>query len=194
METSYFEGECFENLSFVEESWQGLRFVDCQFQGCSFERCRLSHCSFSECRFSGCKILEPVCDQSEVRFLELDHCELTNVNWSLLLPMNGFGEPIDKVENCQLKYNFFTEVPLRKFSFLGSALTGSLFADCDLTESNFSGCPLEGTEFFRCDLRKADFRGASGYKIDALTNKLKGALFRYPEVTSMLASLGIVIE
>lgn len=38
------------------------------------------------------------------------------------------------------------------------------------------------------------FRGASGYKIDALTNKLKGALFRYPEVTSMLASLGIVIE
>ena len=121
METSYFEGECFENLSFVEESWRGLRFVDCQFQGCSFERCRLSHCSFSECRFSGCKILEPVCDQSEVRFLELDHCELTNVNWSLLLPMNGFGEPIDKIENCQLKYNFFTEVPLRKFSFLGSA-------------------------------------------------------------------------
>ena len=86
MEASYFEGEVFENLSFVEESWQGLRFVDCQFQGCSFERCRLSHCSFSECWFSGCKILEPVCDQSEVRFLELDHCELTNVNWSLLLP------------------------------------------------------------------------------------------------------------
>ena len=194
METSYFEGECFENLSFVEESWRGLRFVDCQFQGCSFERCRLSHCSFSECRFSGCKILEPVCDQSEVRFLELDHCELTNVNWSLLLPMNGFGEPIDKIENCQLKYNFFTEMDLRRFSFEGSSLTECMFTGCNLSESRFSGCSLAGTEFFQCSLTCADLRGAQGYRIDVPSCQLKGARLAMPEAVSLLYSLGVRLE
>lgn len=191
---NYFEGEVFENLTAAEKRWEGVRFVDCRFVNCTFERCRVSHCSFSECRFTGCKIVEPACEQSEVRFAELEDCELTGVNWGLLLPMNGFGDPIDKIVNCTLKYNFFTEIPLRKFSFAGSAVTGSMFAGCNLAESNFHGCALNDTEFFQCDLSKADFRGAVGYKIDAVTNKLKDAIFSYPEVTSLLNSLGIKIE
>ena len=194
MPSKYYEGEDFQNLTLTEARLEGLTLVDCSFTGCVFERCELVRCALTECRFTRCRVIDPKSESSQVKFLSLQDCALTGVNWSLLLPAGSFGEPLDKLEACRMKYNFFTEVPLRKFSFLGSALTGSLFADCDLTESNFSGCPLEGTEFFRCDLRKADFRGASGYKIDALTNKLKGALFRYPEVTSMLASLGIVIE
>lgn len=191
---TYFEGEVFESLNAVEKGWEGMRFVDCWFKGCAFERCRVSYCSFSECRFTGCKIINPICKQSEVRFTELEDCELTGINWGLLLPMNGFGDPIDKVISCTLKYNFFTGIPLRKFSFAGSAVTGSMFADCDLAESSFHGCLLSDTEFFQCDLSKADFRESAGYKIDALTNKLKGAMFSYPEVTSLLNSLGIQID
>ena len=82
----------------------------------------------------------------------------------------------------------------RKFSFAGSAVTSSMFAECKLAEADLSGCDLTDTEFFRCDLSGADFRGARGYKADAPSCTLKGAKFSLPEAANLLYSLGIELE
>lgn len=194
MASKYYEGETFDKLSFSGREFSGLTLVDCDFSGCVFEGCRIVRCLFTECRFTDCRISDPKLDYSEAKFTILEDCRLTGVNWGLLMPGNGFGEPIDKLVNCRMKYNFFTEMDLRRFKFAGSVLDGCTFADCKLTESDFSDCALGGTEFFRCDLTGADFRKASGYRIDVLSCPVKRARFTLPEAADLLYSLGIKLE
>lgn len=190
----YFEGESFENLSLSEEILAGFEFVDCRFVNCSFENCKLVRCNFSECVFEKCTITDLKIEYSEVKFLEFNDCILIGINWSLLKSTGRFGSVLNKLSNCKLKYNTFSEMSFSKFSFSTSSITGSTFAECDLVGSSFAKCDLSDTEFIRCDVRKADFRGAMGYKIDVLSSKLKAARFSYPEVTNLLYSLGIKIE
>lgn len=194
MPSKYYEGESFQGLTLSGEELSSLTLVDCDFTGCVFEGCKVTRCMFTECRFKDCRITDPKFDYTEAKFLTLESCQLTGVNWGLLVPGNGFGEPIDKLAGCRMKYNFFTEMDLRRFAFAGSALDNCTFADCKLTDSDFSDCRLGGTEFFRCDLNGADFRKASGYRIDVLTCPVKGARFSLPEAADLLYSLGIKLE
>lgn len=194
MGDKYFEGEIFENITLSEETLRGYEFVDCRFINCSIEKCTLIRCSFSECRFLSCSLTEVNSEHSQVKFLELEKCVLVGINWSVWKPMGGFGTALSKVTECKLKYNTFTEMALPKFDFSGSSIAGSMFAKVDLTGSSFRGCELSDTEFFQCELCKADFRGASGYKVDVLSCKVKDAKFSYPEVIDLLYYLGIQVE
>ena len=194
MANSYLENERFQGLSFTEEAFSGLTLVDCSFVDCSFERCSLSRCTLTECRFAGCRIVDPKCESSGVRFLQLEACTLTGVNWGLLLPSGGFGDPLDRLMDCRLKYSFFTNMDLRKFDFTGTSFTGCLFAECNLTEARFQDCDLTETEFLRCDLTGADFREAVGYRVDVPTCTVKRARFTLPEAANLLYSLGIKLE
>ena len=179
MPAAYFENERFQDLRLMEETISGKTFVDCDFVGCTFERCQIERCVFTECRFTGCQINDPKCAYSQVKFLSLENCSLSGINWGLLLPTGGFGDPLDKLAACRLKYCFFTEMDLRRF---------------DLTEGNFQGCGLEDTEFLRCNLTGGDFRGATGYKVDVPSCTLKAARFALPEAANLLYSLGIRLE
>ena len=194
MTGEYFENEKFENLSITDKCFNECEFVDCQFVNCSIQNCKISRCTFSECRFVKCSIDRLESKDSEVRFIELESCCFTGIDWGALLPAGRFSEPLTKIENCSLKYNTFSEMSLVNFVFTGSNIIGSLFAECKLSESCFNQCDLSRTEFYRCDLRKADFQGAKGYKIDVLNNQLKGAKFSYPEALNLLQCLDIVIE
>ncbi len=194
MPSKYYEGEDFQNLTLTEARLEGLTLVDCSFTGCVFERCQLVRCALTECRFTRCRVIDPKSESSQVKFLSLQDCALTGVNWSLLLPAGSFGEPLDKLEACRMKYNFFTEMDLRRFSFEGSSLTECMFTGCNLSESRFSGCSLAGTEFFQCSLTCADLRGAQGYRIDVPSCQLKGARLAMPEAVSLLYSLGVRLE
>lgn len=194
MAETYFEGETFRELSFSGERFAGLTLVDCAFERCTFEGCVLSRCTLTQCRFVSCRVTEPKLEYSQAKFLELTDCALTNVNWALLLPSGGFGEPLERLSDCRMKYNYFTNMDLRKFDFQGSELTACLFGDCNLAEARFHGCGLTDTEFFRCGLEGADLREAVGYKVDVLTCGLKGARFTLPEAANLLNSLGIRLE
>jgi len=194
MPAKYFENEGFQDLALTGEQLEGLTLVDCDFTRCVFEDCKASRCALTECRFANCRIINPKFDYSQAKFLTLEDCQLTGVNWGLLMPSGGFGEPIEKLAACRMKYNFFTEMDLRKFPFAGSILDSCTFADCKLMESDFSDCPLGGTEFFRCDLTGADFRKATGYRVDLLNCVVKRARFTLPEAADLLYSLGIRLE
>ncbi len=194
MNPDYAEGESFENLTLSDDTVSGGEFVDCLFRNCSFESLMLLRCSFRECRFEGCTISQVKTRNSELKFCEFEDCTVLGLNWALLKPEGPFGEPIEKMKSCRIRYGSFTGMNLRKFDFAQSALTHCTFADCDLSESDLRSCDLSDTEFFRCDLRKADLRHAGGFIIDVNNNRLRGARFTYPEVLDLLDGLGIRIE
>ena len=133
-------------------------------------------------------------EHTEVKYAEFTDCVLLGVNWALLLPDGWFASPISRLTNCKLKYNHFMNISFKKFDFSGSDLPGSIFADCSLAECSFNGCDLNGTEFYKCDLRKSDFRRATGYQVDILSCKLKGARFSMIEAVNLLRALEIKLE
>lgn len=194
MNLNYYEGEIFEKLSLRDEEYFGGDFVDCVFRDCTCENLILVHCSFRECRFAGCSLSQLKTRNTELKFCEFDDCTILGLNWALLKPEGPFGEPIEKMNSCRVRYGSFTGMNFKRFRFEGSALVHCTFADCDLSESDLRSCDLSDTEFFRCDLRKADFRHAGGFLIDVNNNKLQGAKFTYPEVLDLLDGLGIKIE
>lgn len=194
MSEKYNEDQKFEQIKLKDEILEDMEFVDCEFVDCALENCKLIRCTFSNCKFYKCKSVNLQTEYSQIKNAEFSECHLVGLHWSELAPVGKFAEPISKIEDCCLKYNTFTEMDFRKFDFSGSEVSGSTFSDCGLVESNFKQCGLDGTEFLRCDIRKADFREASGYQIDIMSNKMKGARFSFPEVVSLLNVLEIKID
>ena len=194
MSERYFENIEFISLQLTDETIKYFEFIDCTFVDCRVEKCTLTKCRFSECSFVDCHITDIKFDGTEANYLIFENCTLSGVNWGLLTSSGGFSEPVNKLAGCNLKYNFFTGLNLKKFSFKFNDITHTTFADCNLGESNFKGCNLMDTEFFRCDIQKADFRNATGYKIDVTSCNIKKAKFSVPEVYNLLDSLDIKIE
>ena len=190
----YIDNEQFTNLNIAEETINDREYVDCRFENCAFEALTLVHCRFTDCVFINCTINDIKTKSSEVKFAQLHNCSIRGVNWGLLMPTGGFGEPIDKLENCSLKYNHFMRMNFRRFNWTGSSITGTTFAECNLQESNFSGCDLTDSEFFRCNLEKADFRDSKDYRIDVPGCQMKNARFSMPEAVNLLYSLGIKVD
>jgi uncharacterized protein YjbI with pentapeptide repeats len=120
--------------------------------------------------------------------------EFIGINWNTLKGDSFSAEPINAARKCFFKYNNFISMKLNNFSFSGSKFQESLFEDCDLIEADFKDVRFESTQFIQCNLVKSDFRGAYGYAIDIQSNNLKKAKFSFPEVTSLLNSIDIVIE
>lgn len=194
MSEQYFENKEFISLQLADEAISYFEFIDCTFIDCTIERCTLTKCRFSECIFLNCHIADLKFDGTVTNYLVFEKCILSGINWGLLISPGGFSEPVNKLADCTLKYNFFTNMNLKKFSFKSNNITYTTFADCNLSESSFEGCNLTDTEFFRCDIQKADFRNAAGYKIDIITCTIKKAKFSAPEVYNLLGSLDIKIE
>lgn len=194
MDKKYIEYEKRENLQYTGETADGYTFVDCAFINCSFEDCRLIKCSFLNCTFDHCVVKNLHTEYSQVQEAEFTDCHLVGVHWGQLLPGGRFADPIRKLQDCHLKYNTFTNINFRKFHFSGTEIFESMFAECQLVDSNFKDCKLERTEFFKCDMQKADFRDASGYKVDMMSCKVKGARFSLPDVLNLLSGFGIKID
>lgn len=194
MSEQYHEDQKFEQIKLKDEILEHVEFVDCEFVDCALENCTLVRCTFSNCKFYRCKSVDLQLEYSQIKNAEFTECHLVGLDWSEISPVGKFAEPISILEDCCLKYNTFTEMDFRKFDFSGSEISGSTFSDCQLAESKFKASKLEETEFLRCDLRKADFREASGYQIDIMSNKMKGARFSFPEVTRLLNVLEIKID
>lgn len=190
-------------MQYIEKTYKNVlqenkTIKDCQFSDCVFEQCRFTdcvfiNCLFSNCRFTECSIVNLQANGTGMAFTTFVKCELVGIRWDKL-ETGIISFPIEKLENCFLKYNVFEKMNFKKFNFLRSAITESSFSECDLSDSNFYDCNLKGTTFADCDLRKSNFGKATGYNIDIKTNKIRGAKFSYPDVLNLLRGFGITIE
>lgn len=96
--------------------------------------------------------------------------------------------------NCILMGCNFSDLKIKRTSFVGSKVKACHFSNTFLVEANFRGTDLEGSLFHHVDLSKADFREAKNYSIDPQANKLSKAQFSSPEVLSLLNFFDIRIS
>ncbi len=193
MQETYFEEATIKDKKFQKHSIEHCRFLDCRFENCTFEECSLSNCVFANCSFFNCTIISPVSNYSEVKNAVFQNCNLIGIHWSELRPSGRYGHSIERLENCFIKYNLFTEMSFIKFDFSSNVILESVFEKCSMYESNFRTCRMEATQIIQCDIRKADFQDARGYVIDITSNKMKQAKFSFPDVIALLDPLEITI-
>ncbi len=129
------------------------------------EDCRFQGVSFDECKIVGSEFFK--CDN---RFLSLEF------------------------RNCILMGCNFSDLKMKRTSFLGTKVRECHFNNTVLAEANFREADLEGSLFHHSDLSKADFRDAKNYSIDPQSNKVSKAQFSSPEVLSLLNFFDIQIS
>lgn len=194
MKSMRYENEIFEDKVLKDESLSDAEFVDCIFKNCSVDGVIFNGVSFYECRFIGSKIVNPGTRNTKMSFCEFSECSLVGVHFEDLKPAGSYSLPIKSLTATTLKYCSFDKLEFRRFDFSGNNMIYTTFNGCDLKKSSFEGCDLNESVFMRCDLRECIFDDAHGFRIDVKENKLEGASFSYPEVNSLLYSLGIKIK
>ncbi len=164
-----FEGVIFKSETAIELDFSNYKFIDC-----TFERCQLSSVKI----------------QGAVIQAAFKHSKIEGVNFfsakKSLLSVN--------FDSCLIRHSSFAELKLPKVKFIGCELHNVDFSDADLSSADFSNTTFVDCVFRNTNLSKADFRSASGYFIDPMQNKVKGARFSSPEVLSLLSGFDIVIE
>ncbi len=99
-----------------------------------------------------------------------------------------------RFKDCLIDTCNFTGLKLKKTSFLRCVIRETPFIDSVLESADFEESDLEGALFHHCDLQGADFSRAKNYSIDPSNNKLKGAIFSFPEAASLLTKIGINLK
>ena len=104
---------------------------DCYFDGCVFENCKFIDCVFADCVFSECKFIECSVvnlqpNNTSMAFSSFVKCQLIDIQWGKL-QAGIISFPIEKLENCFLKYNVFDKMSFKKFNFNQSSVTESSF-------------------------------------------------------------------
>jgi fluoroquinolone resistance protein len=189
---SFYRDIEFKNVRYREKRIKDTEFYNCTFLLCDFIKSEFLNCEFEKCSFlsSDLSLIKP--DGSKFVDVSFNKSKLIGVNWTLI-----------KALSAPSKFNFY-ECKIDSSSFQGLNLQGIKFIDCtahdvdfyetDLSKSDFTSTDLLKSRFVNTNLNFADLSKASNYNIDPSLNKLKKTIFSYPEVTSLLNFLDIVIK
>ena len=164
-----FEGATFGNVAAVGLDLRDRKFIDCMFENCQLSSVKLDgaviQSSFKNCKIEG------------INFFTVKRT---------LLSLS--------FESCLIRHSSFAELRLHNAKYARCEFRNVDFADADLTGVDFSSSIFEDCIFRNTNLSKADFRGATGYFIDPIQNKIRGARFSSPDVLNLLAPFDIEIE
>jgi len=190
-----FEAQNFEDQKFKKavcpgEDLSHKEFTKCVFEKCDFSGCKFSGTLFVECVFLNCNLTNIKIDDSGFRGVKFDNCKLLGV---VFAEINTFI--VDLAFNkCSIELCDFNRLSAKKSKFIECAIIETDFVDTNLSGSDFSGSDLRASKFLNTNFEKVDFRGAKNYYIDPTHNKLKGAVFSFPEVLGVLEVFGIKTE
>jgi fluoroquinolone resistance protein len=187
-EPSNFKEE-FHNLSFVVTTFDKLDFEKCEFKNCRLSKVTLESCTFIDCVFLNCLLDASIFTDSEFVSCVFRDSKLINIDWTKAKNVQDM-----QFEKCVLEFLNFRFMKLPKIVIKESEAKHLDFQDADLHEGIFTSTNFEGSTFLKTNLEKADFRLAYNYAIDTKANNLKKAKFSLPEATTLLNSLGILIE
>ncbi|MBI9100178.1 MAG: pentapeptide repeat-containing protein [Spirochaetaceae bacterium] len=68
------------------------------------------------------------------------------------------------------------------------------FEKIDIDSESLSGKNFQDCHFKNCRFSDCDFSRARGYNMHPGENKMKGAIFTYPDIVNLLSPLGIFIN
>lgn len=143
-------GCTFRGLRGETSIWKGVRLEECLFEDCDLTRAQFPHTRFFGVTFRRCKLM--------------------GIDWSSVAP-----NPTLTFDACDLRYDSFVKVNLRKTRFHGCRASEANFIDCQLGEADFGDADLTGTNFEASDLTKANLGNAKGAFLPPGKNRVKDA-------------------
>jgi len=158
----------FRNVRMMQSRWKGARLEDCIFDGCDLTRIAPAGLMARGVSFTGCKMI--------------------GIDWSDL-----GAYPAITFDGCDLRYDSFVSLKLRKIQFQRCDLRDAQLVDVDLGEASFRDCQLGGTRFERCDLRRASFTGAVDLILEPQGNRLGGTRVPLETALQLARALGLEI-
>jgi len=167
----------------------GTVFERCKFAATRLAGADLAGCRFVDCKFDDADLSGAAVHKVVLQGTELRDCKLLGVDFTHAARLTAVV-----FERCVLDHCAFDGMDLRRLVLRDSRAREALFSGADLSDAVLGGTDLTGARFGRTNLGGADLRRATGYVLDPLDNRLRGARVTLPEGASLLASLGIVVE
>ncbi|MFY0674022.1 MAG: pentapeptide repeat-containing protein [Bacteroidia bacterium] len=178
-----------QNFSSISELEHGA-FEACVFKHCSLAETNLEHIDFVECEFISCDLSGALITKSSFKNVVFNDCKLMGVHFDTV---NPFLLELS-FNNCQLQMSVFYGLKLKETDFINCTLNQADFTEADLTKSVFAKSDLLDAVFDNTRLNEVDFREANHFRINPLSNSMRGALFSKSNIEGLLHSFEITIE
>lgn len=186
----YTEDQRYENRNFVTHPIPKGEYIACTFISCLMTKANLSGYVFEDCTFISCDLSMVVMNDTAWRNVTFRDTKMLGVSFDVC---KTFGLSF-MFEGCLLDHSSFCGKKLRNTRFVKCRLHETDFSECDLTASVFDHCDMARVVFVQSNLESCDLRSSTGYRIDPEVNRLRGAMFSYPEVLTLLHKYGVVVE
>jgi fluoroquinolone resistance protein len=160
----------FERCIFINGMWVDAKFHSCSFKSCNISLVNVKNCLLQDVIFTECK------------FVGIDFYKVNQIFFSISIIQSN-------LLNCN-----FSDLSMKKTSFVGSKLKTCSFKNTQLEGADFSDTDLQDSIFRSCNLSKANFSAAKNYSIDISLNKVKKAQFSYPDCMCLLRYFDIIIN
>jgi uncharacterized protein YjbI with pentapeptide repeats len=185
-----FDNKKFFNLVCPKQDFRQKEFVNCVFKKCDFSEANFSEAVFIDCSFIDCNLSNIKITNSSWQGVVVDGCKLTGIVFSEVstLLINW------SFKKCLMDFCDFNKLEIKGSKFIACDIKETNFTNCNLAQADFSESSLSGSKFVNNNLEKADFSGAKNYYIDPTANKIKGAIFSYPEALSLLGGFEINLK
>jgi fluoroquinolone resistance protein len=187
---TYTADQLFENRDFTTEPFLKGEYVACTFVSCQMTKVNLSGYVFEDCTFVGCDLSMVVMNDTAWRNVTFRDTKILGVSFDVC---KNFGLSF-MFEGCLLDHSSFCGKKLRNTRFVGCRLHETDFSECDLSSSVFDHCDMTRTVFVHSVLESCDLRSSTAYRIDPDVNRLRGAMFSYPDVLRLLDKYGVVVD
>jgi len=186
---SFFEDRLFERIVFSGQILEKIEFYNCTFSSCDFTKVQLSRCEFEKCSFSSSDLSLLNFGGSGLADVKFIKSKLVGIIWESVRKPCHFS-----FDGCKLDNSSFYGQNMKNLVMKNCSAREVDFTHADLSKANFSGTDLLNSRFTETNLGFADFSSAFNYGIDPSINKIKKAIFSYPEVTSLLNYFDITIK
>ena len=184
-EEAVFTAQDFSTLSLAEYS-----FFNCTFERCVFINTFLTEAKFYSCTFNACNISFVKVQNTLLQNVVFHECKLVGIEF---YKANKTFFSIT-ITNSNLLHCNFSDLSMKQTSFKESCLKECIFKNTQLEGANFTATDLQEAVFRNCNLNRANFSRAKNYSIDIANNKVKKAIFTYPDVMCLLKYFDIVID
>ena len=189
---SFYRDVEFKNVKFCQNKVYDVEFYNCTFLNCNLIKSILHKCEFEKCSFISCDLSLIIPNDSKFIDITFTKSKIVGVDWSYIKALSAPSK--FNFYDCKIDNSSFHGLNLQGIKFHNCSAHDVDFEDTDLAKSDFKGTDLLKSRFKNTNLTAADLSGATDYSIDPNLNKLKKTILSYPEATSLLNFLDIIIK
>ncbi len=190
MESDCAADQTFNSINYSEEKLNECEYESCTFRNCEFSKAKIFNSHFLETEFIDCNFSNANLSQSLFQEVIFNNCKMVGLKFGECNPFNFAAI----FENCQLNYCSFYQMNLNRTQFIKCQLKESDFVEANLKNIKIYECDLLNARFENTNLENADLSNSFNYSINPERNRIKGAIFSFPEVIGLLDKFDIKIN